>query len=274
MHLEIAQGTIVGRDHVSVGKVLVGKPNQDAACVQQNEHALVGVVCDGCGSCEHSEFGARFGATLTSAFALRILKENNYRIGTTLFKRLRADMLSTMHDLARKMGGSYSNAIIDHFLFTTIGVIVTAADTIIFSIGDGVVSSSLSGGLEQIGPFPNNEPPYLAYNLVDSSLDSKLLDYGFLLSAGPMALPILIGSDGVWDLHQAALKNMPGTIKPVGPVSQFWTDDTYFTNPIAVTKKLRKCNSEVVKLNKETHRLDKFSGLLPDDTTLIAIRYA
>ncbi|HKD75720.1 MAG TPA: protein phosphatase 2C domain-containing protein, partial [Ktedonobacterales bacterium] len=57
--LLIAGGSVPGRAHL-----MTGRPNQDALSWVRSERALIGAVCDGCGSGAHSEVGAQLGAQL------------------------------------------------------------------------------------------------------------------------------------------------------------------------------------------------------------------
>jgi hypothetical protein len=55
-------------------------------------------------------------------------------------------------------------------------------------------------------------------------------------------------------------------------LSQFWEEDRYFRNPDALRRRLALINSEYTHLDREAGVLIREPGLLPDDTTLVAIR--
>ncbi|MEM9543880.1 MAG: hypothetical protein AAGA60_30905, partial [Cyanobacteria bacterium P01_E01_bin.42] len=78
---------------------------------------------------------------------------------------------------------------------------------------------------------------------------------------------LLIGTDGVEDLMNAADRNLPGKSEKVGSISQFWQEDRYFKNPDILRRKLSLINREFYCSGQP-----KEVGLLQDDTTLIAIR--
>lgn len=166
-NFQVAGGTIFGRDHR-----MVGKNNHDALAIVQTDDAIIGLVCDGCGSGLHSEVGAKIGAQLIA----NMLLANIQRLGPTVkdfcaeipfpyWERTRQDVLAQLRVLVQGMGGSFSQTVNDYFLFTTVGFLILPQYTTVFSIGDGMYI--LNNGFNEIGPFPNNAPPYLSYGLVD-----------------------------------------------------------------------------------------------------------
>lgn len=50
----VTGGSVIGRNHA-----LMGKNNQDAYKYLSNNQLTLAVVCGGCGSCPHSEVGAK-----------------------------------------------------------------------------------------------------------------------------------------------------------------------------------------------------------------------
>jgi hypothetical protein len=55
-------------------------------------------------------------------------------------------------------------------------------------------------------------------------------------------------------------------------LSQFWTGDDWFANPDLLRRRLCLAARACSRPNWEDRRLQRFPGLLPDDTTLIVIR--
>lgn len=55
------------------------------------------------------------------------------------------------------------------------GALITSQTSYLFSIGDGLIA--VNGEIVRVGPFANNTPPYLAYELVSSSIDRDLLKF-------------------------------------------------------------------------------------------------
>src|SRR5436309_16027802 len=97
---DIAACSVTGKDHV-----LAGRNNQDAyhwACLP---HAVMAVVCDGCGSSKYSEVGAQIGARLVIAAMIRAMQGPMH----TLWHRVRQDVLLQLHHLAAQLGGSLTS---------------------------------------------------------------------------------------------------------------------------------------------------------------------
>ena len=139
------------------------------------------------------------------------------------------------------MDGEFKRTIGDYFLFTIVGALILPEVTAIFSIGDGIIG--INERLIEIGPFPNNQPPYSAYSLLDQSLTGFSPDeLRFTVhSVTPTneVQTVLIGTDGVMDLSRAF------------PLNQFWENDLYFKNPDAVRRRLALINKESIKIDWE-----------------------
>lgn len=276
---EVAGGSITGREHIRIGK-----NNQDAYFSTCNEQAAIAVVCDGCGSGKHSEVGAKIGARLVvNTIAERIQSEMESQNGLDgkFWECLKLDLLAAMQHVLKMLGGSNSGdsqgdvfrgdatqqLVNDYLLFTIVGVLITPTETMTFSIGDGAIV--VNGKIEQIGPFPDNAPPYLAYGLYRPDL----IHFHIHDRTPTEAIEsVLIGTDGVMDLISATGMNLPGKQELVGQISQFWQTDRYFSNPEAVHRRLSLINRDTSQVDGQTQQLVKQSGLLPDDTTLVVVR--
>ena len=161
-----------------------------------------------------------------------------------------------------------------------VAVVITPFGTDIVSIGDGYIA--LNG--EEIDiDIPDtqdstlqNAPPYMVYNLVNSRLyekENKSLNFRLIKSVKTTQLSsVLIASDGVSKWNEIQEQNIPGKQDLVGPLSQFWIDDKYFSNADMLRRKLFLVNNPKVQLDKENACLKRCNGLLSDDTTLIVIR--
>ncbi|MBI4142317.1 protein phosphatase 2C domain-containing protein [Candidatus Uhrbacteria bacterium] len=269
---EIAGGSVVGRDHR-----LAGRNNQDAFSWVRHEHALVAVVCDGCGSSTHSEVGAWIGARLIISMILGVVPRvhDDRASMENMLDRVRVDATAHLRVLANAMGGSLSQTVSEFFLFTAVGVIVLPDTTYLFALGDGVFV--VNGQLVRIGPFENNEPPYLAYGgLVGSALAERHPDlvrfqlYSVLPTCDVAS--VLIGTDGIVDLIAAAERQLPGRNEPLGAISQFWEDDRFFRNPDMVRRRLALAGRDVTTHNWDNRQALLEPGLLPDDSTLVVLR--
>ena len=262
---EVAAGSVTGRDHV-----LTGRNNQDAYHWAGLPNACIAVVCDGCGSGKHSEVGAQLGARLIVEAMSRAVHGPTH----AFWHRVWHDVLTQLRHLAEQMGGNFAGTVQDYLLFTVVGALVTPWRTFLFSLGDGVMVAN--GDLISLGPFPDNAPPYLAYALLDAqnggpSAGAREFQLQRILPTTAVQ-SIVLGTDGLETLLQAATRPIPGKQVTVGPLRQFWQEERYFTNPDAVRRTLALINREVVQPDWAAQRLDRQGGLLPDDTTLVVIR--
>lgn len=269
---EITGGSVIGRDHVRIGKNC-----QDAYYWKEASGVLVAVVCDGCGSNDHSEVGAQVGAKIAVESTLRhyLAEPDSFPYATmknpglNLVKR---SILIKLQALVDGMAGSFSENVSQYFLFTILGTILDpkADKAYIFGCGDGIfyvnnVSTTI--------PSPNNAPAYLSYNLVNTS--QATADLGMLwMGALETVKSILIGTDGVADLARAFDASIPGREEKIGSISQFWEKDGFFKNPFSVGHRLTLINRSISRVDWEKKAMCESHGPLKDDTTFIAIRRA
>jgi hypothetical protein len=274
---QLAAGTIPGRRHVGSSNLLVGKNNQDAYGMAFTDQCLVAAVFDGCSAGAHSEVGAKVAAQMLPNLVLTTAEQYQFDddaiasaefwrgIKENLLLRLRT-VLDTMAPDAR-----WHDAVIaQHFLFTIVGLIATRSKSVVFSIGDGVFA--INERFHQLGPFPNNAPPYLGYEL----LENPGIEQSFLIheNVAPKFDSVVIGTDGLLELLDRAEANIPGREEKVGALSAIPNNDALFAGAESLTPWLRRLNSEVITLsesNGDLH-LSRAYGLLSDDTTLIVVR--
>ena len=259
-----AAGSTPGREHL-----ISGKPNQDAWRFHASNGALVAVVCDGCGSAEHSSVGAQLGAQLLTAAIVHILQRAgslecaSVSLVADVLEQARESVLVHLRSLVDAMDGPPDHIIHDYFLFSVVGLLVTADQTAIFSLGDGLYA--LNGEITNIGPFPENAPPYLSYGLVASSEGEErpnpLRFHIHHLIPTAAVDSIMIATDGAADFVAVAHEPIPGSDEHVGPVSQFWTDQRYIDGPDALRRRLARLN----------RRATAGVAMLPDDTTVLVV---
>lgn len=271
---QIAGGSVPGTEHTKPGQP-GWVNNQDAFGWQASHDFIIAVVCDGCSSAPHSEVGAKIGAQLVVRFFSECLTRSSKQYkpwSERITEGLRWTQMNVAREvalLAQQMGGScpqaYERALLNYFLFTIIGAVITRDETAVFSLGDGVYA--VNNEVKVIAQYEGNAPPYLAYTHIPS-----IKYHGGLDLQINMAVPtkdvssVLIGSDGVADFVTLAASLLPGKREALGPIEQFWTDDKFTKNPDAIRRRLAVANRELA----EDGHIKK--GLLPDDATLVVIR--
>lgn len=252
--LRIAGGTVPGAEHLRAGR-----NNQDAFGWLATPAATVAVVCDGCGSGSASELGARLAATLLPPALERALLAGASP-GRAL-ERARLELLATLRNLALASTPAAAGPealaryVIDHLLFTVVGVAIAGDEAFTFAAGDGVIA--VNGEVEVLGPFPGNRPPYLAYGLLAG--DAPRLELRSCVARAELR-SVLLGTDGVADLVAQAERPLEAGVGAVGPLARFWEDPAFVKNPDMIRRRL------VLVARGGRH------GRLPDDTTLVVIR--
>lgn len=251
---ELITGSVIGRDHR-----LRGRNCQDAALYKRLPGLTIAVVADGCGSAPFSEVGATIGVRLV----IRSLSEQWERAGRISMDRTERDITSDLHQILRAQGGSYELHVMEQFLFTLMVATITHDTFAVHAFGDGVYA--VNENVSVVEPADGNQPPYIAYRL----LGADRLHFDTVASLPPADVhSFLIGSDGVTDLLGAQDRLMPGSDKPVGPISQFWTDEALYRNQVLLTRRLGLIGRDSHRREPSGHVVAE-PGLLPDDTTLI-----
>lgn len=269
--LEIGGGSVIGHYHSRNGR-----NNQDSYGWVMTDDYLIGVVCDGCGSGTHSEVGAQWGVKAIISVLIRALSNNkNYLINKSkdsereFWTNVQEDFLQRLREMVGHLDPDLTlNKMLvqEYGLFTIVGGVITSELVVIFSWGDGVII--LNNVRTELGPFPNNSPPYIGYELLKpgrSEFRVNSLAFSEFDS-------LLLGTDGVMELINNSHKNLPGKRELVGEISQFWHKDLYFKNPDQIRRRLTLINRENTQIDWSTQQVIKQGGWLQDDTTFIVIR--
>lgn len=263
--IQVAAGSVAGREHTRVGK-----NNQDAWAWLSLEQATVAVICDGCGSAPCSEVGAQAGARIAMTSLVQQLPPHG-ELTPVFWAAVQQQILTRLGDLAQSLGDGEAAVVQRYLLFTLLGVVLTPVETVVFGVGDGVFA--INGVVYALGPFAHNAPPYVAYQLLSAGALTQPSAAIQVHHRQPTATvqSLLLGSDGVLDLIGVATQPLPGRSEPVGDLSQFW-QPPYFQNPDRVRRRLALINREVIRADWDQRQVIRQPGLLPDDTTLITIR--
>jgi hypothetical protein len=153
--------------------------------------AMVAVVCDGCSSGASSEVGARLGASLFARALGDRLQRGASISEQATWEAARDDVTRTLAELLRRLPGDPAEAVHDRFLFTVIGAAMTDDDAAVWAIGDGAYA--IDDRTCVLGPFADNQPPYLAYDLLGAR-------HAAHFEAARDCASIVIATDGVLDL--------------------------------------------------------------------------
>jgi hypothetical protein len=178
----------------------MARNGQDAAASWVGDGAGAIVVCDGCGSSPSSEVGARLGAQLVIAALAARLRAGERP--AALWNGVRAQVAAALRSLADAMPGGRAAAIREHFLFTIVAAAVRGDEACVWAIGDGAFGCGDRGaarGVVTLGPFEDNQPPYLAYDLLDMPQPARLE----VVDAASGA--VAVATDGVAEIGLAAL---------------------------------------------------------------------
>lgn len=269
--IEIAKASVIGRTHSEKGK-----NNQDSLFVVENEKHVVGIVADGCGSCIQSEIGAGIATRLIANSLVENI--NLYDDCAALLERIRLDVLAEFRVLINRLGFSISSTVNDLFLFTVIGFVITQDEYFVFSLGDGLVI--INDRLIELGPFPDNKPPYLMYGLTGSTIGDQsgesfkinVVEQGNIVDMRK----IVIGTDGMLDLLSCEGKRIPGKEERVPNIHEMLGNNSLFKNKDILRRKLSLINKNSTKYKRNIlgniTDIQVEKGLLEDDTSMIIAR--
>ena len=133
---------------------------QDAAAAWVGEVGAAVAVCDGCSAGAGSELGARLGAALVVRALADRLAAGAAADDPQLWDAVRAEiagaraaLLAPQPDAARR----------DAVRFKIEAAAATRDAAAVWALGDGAYA--VDGAPRALGPFPDNAPPYLAYDL-------------------------------------------------------------------------------------------------------------
>ncbi len=185
-----AAGVVTGARHLRTAR-----NGQDAAAVVVADEVAVAVVCDGCSSGPSSEVGARIGARLFAAAIDRRLRAGAAASDPRVWSDARVELAGVIRALVTDAGAIDATALHEQFLFTIVAVAMTRDDAAVWALGDGAYI--VDGQLHRLGPFADNEPPYLGYDLLD---DVRPAHFDALPAS---VRTIAVATDGVFDLGYA-----------------------------------------------------------------------
>ena len=242
MNTNMAAASVIGARHQRAGR-----NGQDAAVTWTGEGVAIAVVCDGCSSGASSEVGARLGAMLFAQKLGARRSAGECVRERSVWEATRVDVASL---LATAIGGSVvvdAQHVHDHLLFTIVAAAVTREGSAVWALGDGAYACD--GELSVLGPFPDNTPPYLAYDLLGSPHDARfeVLEH---------ASRIIVATDGIEDLDRdVALFASPELV----------------TRPDALRRRLAQLARSDERIDWREQRVVRTPALLQDDLAIAII---
>ncbi len=216
------------------------------------------VVCDGCGSGASSEVGARLGAQLVIAALAPRLAAGARPADPALWAEVRGEIVGVLARLVDAMPGDRAQVVHEHFLFTIVAAAVAGAEVGVWAIGDGAYAIAGTGIYEApprvLGPFSDNQPPYLAYDLLDAAAPAHLE------TAHARAGTVLVATDGVAELGLETFAGDAGVAR-------------YLRHPDALRRQLAVLARGTERVEWAERRTLRTPAALQDDGALAVLRW-
>jgi len=244
-----------------------GRNGQDAAAtfvgqvVGQSaaDTVAVAVVCDGCSSGASSEVGARLGARWFAERLGQALANGADVEDRATWEAARRDVAARLRAIAEvgELASATSTAgplattipvelavdaeaVHELLLFTIVAAAITPDGAAVWALGDGAYGCD--GAIHVLGPFADNAPPYLAYDLLGDPRDAHFEPLG-------AARRIVIATDGAADLEY--------------DLAAFGTTST--TNPDALRRRLALLARSEERIAWGEGRVQRSPAVLQDD---------
>jgi Protein phosphatase 2C len=161
-----AAAAVTGAAHLRVAR-----NGQDSVARWSQGKRGVVVVCDGCGSGASSELGAIFTARALCAAMARRLAAGEPATERATWEAARGEVVHALTRLVASWApedGAVAQLVPQlveqHLLCTAVAAACDERGASVWAVGDGAYV--LDGELTVLGPFAENAPPYLAYELL------------------------------------------------------------------------------------------------------------
>ncbi|HSD89286.1 MAG TPA: protein phosphatase 2C domain-containing protein [Kofleriaceae bacterium] len=239
-----AAAAVLGARHARVAR-----NGQDAVAVWvgAGASAAVVIVCDGCSSGASSEVGARLGASLFARAVGRRISAGASVADAATWDAARREVVAIFADLFERMHGDRLATIRDSFLFTIVAAAMTPNAAAVWALGDGVYS--FGDDTRELGPFADNEPPYLAYDLLGDAHSAHF--------ETREADTIIIGTDGA--------------IAISGGIERFATS-RFLDHPDALRRELAVLARPHEHIDWDERRVIRTPAVLQDDCAIAVLR--
>lgn len=210
------------------------------------------VVCDGCSAGAHSEVGARLASQLLISQLARRLAAGEAPTAE-MWGALRAELVGELGRIAEGMAGDRELAVHDHFLFTIVAAAWQRDVVSVWALGDGAYA--LGDRVCTLGPFDDNQPPYLGYELLGTAHAAHVV------TADASCGSVIVATDGIVELGVDAF---------VGARAL----DRYLAHPDALRRQLVVRARGNERVDWELRRIDRQPAELQDDGAIAVMRWA
>lgn len=273
---QVAGGSVRGTRHRRADR-----NNQDGFHWSTDDRLIL-VVTDGCTSGARSELGALLGARLVARRAMAAAVWPGLDSPESYGRAVRAGLLADLAPVHAALGGTPAE-LLDHLLFTAVLAVADARHAAVLVMGDGMAAVN---GEIRVVESRENRPAYPAYGLLDPSPGPEPR----VLWHGPSASvrTLMVGTDGAVDLlcPERSGATGPGQVRTwpadgeggsnrdpdLRRLTGLLEDDRVFDNPDQLRRLLTVANRDTQRVDWENRRLQRETGVLPDDTTLIVAR--
>ena len=240
----VASAAVTGARHLRVPR-----NGQDAAATWFGDGCGAIVVCDGCSAGAYSELGARLASQLVIA---KLAQRVPGGIGEAMWSTIRAELAAEIGRIVEAMPGDRIAALHDHFLFTIVAAAWREDEVSVWALGDGAYA--LGDRVRTLGPFDDNMPPYVAYDLIGERHPAHFV------TADASCGSVLVATDGIEEIGFDAFLGARDV-------------DRFLANPDALRRHLALAARTSERVAWDEHRIVRRPAALQDDGALAVMRW-
>lgn len=228
----------------------LGRNGQDAAASWVDVDGTAGaiVVCDGCSAGPGSEVGARLGAALVIQAAARELGAG--AAAAAIWTAVGDHVIGTLARLADALGDR-ARAVHEHLLFTIVAAAWRGDEVAVWAHGDGAYAFGGSGRVRTLGPFPENQPPYLGYALLGAAPAAHVEVVDARCGS------VCVATDGAAEVGLGGLGR----------------EEAYLRHPDALRRRLAVLARGDERIDWDARRVERRAAVLQDDGAVAILRW-
>lgn len=241
----MATAAVTGARHLRASR-----NGQDAVATWREDGVAVAVVADGCGSGASSEVGARLGAVWFARLVGARLARGERIDQKETWRGARTDLVAALAELLEVLPGDRVQPIHDCLLFTLVAGAVTTDGAAVWALGDGAYS--FGDTTRVLGPFADNQPPYVAYDLLGDAREAHLE----IAPAGCETL--IVATDGATDLETGLER---------------FAEPRLIAHPDALRRQLALLARSGERIDWDARRVVRTPAPLQDDCAVAVLRW-